>query len=365
MVKQLVDALEENSDRWGIDYFHVDARFSKTIDGVGGGGLRKVGLAVAFGLRAIWLRVRHGIDTMYYVPAPPRRVPIYRDWIIMLMCRPFFKRLVFHWHAYGIGEWLEGDASRGWERKMTQWLLGRADLSIVLSDYNRKDAEVLRSKDIAVVPNGIPDPCDDFSGTVERRAAGASAEVLRVLYLGHCTREKGLFDAVEAVVMANAELERRGGGRVELTVAGEFLDPAEREEFDAAAGEAVRYVGFVGGEAKSSAFTEHDCLCFPTRYAAESFGLVLVEALAFGLVPVVSDWRTVGELARGAGLKPVPPGDPDAFAAALVEVACAPRCDAVEAQRLRDHFLANFSAGAHLEAMAGALRGESESAQGS
>ena len=49
----------------------------------------------------------------------------------------------------------------------------------------------------------------------------------------------------------------------------------------------MRYCGFVAGEEKRRLFRESDCFCFPTYYPAESFGIVVIEAMAFEL-PVVA-----------------------------------------------------------------------------
>ena len=45
------------------------------------------------------------------------------------------------------------------------------------------------------------------------------------------------------------------------------------------------HVGFVGGNEKKAFFENADCLCFPTKYEAESFGLVAAEAwlIIYGL----------------------------------------------------------------------------------
>ena len=47
----------------------------------------------------------------------------------------------------------------------------------------------------------------------------------------------------------------------------------------------VDYRGFVSGAGKEEVFRESDCFCFPTYYAAESFGLALVEAMASAICP--------------------------------------------------------------------------------
>ena len=47
-------------------------------------------------------------------------------------------------------------------------------------------------------------------------------------------REKGLFDTLAAVALANADLSRKNFPvRLNLTVAGEFVNPADQIEFQA------------------------------------------------------------------------------------------------------------------------------------
>src|SRR6266508_6469467 len=92
-----------------------------------------------FCFQAIWYRARYGVTAFFYVPAPALRSAIYRDWIVMFFCRPFFKHTVFYWHAAGLGQWLT-EKSQLWERWLTRSLLGKPDLSIVLGESCRTDA---------------------------------------------------------------------------------------------------------------------------------------------------------------------------------------------------------------------------------
>ena len=39
------------------------------------------------------------LKIFYYVPAPGKRVALYRDWLVMFICRPFFSGVILHWHA--------------------------------------------------------------------------------------------------------------------------------------------------------------------------------------------------------------------------------------------------------------------------
>ena len=327
----------------GIECYHVNARVSQKLEDIGDFRISKFLLLIGYCAQAIWCRFRYGVTNLYYIPAPGKRSALYRDWLVMFLCRPFFRRIILHWHAAGLAKWLE-TVMQIHSRSITYRLLKRVDLSIVLSQYNKGDAEKLFARRIAVVGNGIPDPCPQFAAAVmprrrarlaarvkllagqqldlaERAEAGGDPQVFKVLFLAHCTRQKGLFDTVDAVALANRALRAaRSPLSLELIVAGDFISPAEREEFDErleqldlrVAGEAasagsdpaadrgwrcqVRCVGFVYGESKIRALTEADCFCFPTYYYAESFGLVLVEAMAFGLPLITTRWRSIPEL---------------------------------------------------------------------
>ena len=97
-------------NQFGIECYHVNARFSKTLEDIGEFQAGKIFLILFFCVQAIWCRFRHGVTNLYYVPAPGKPVALYRDWLVMLLCRPFFKRIILHWHAAGLAKWLETGA---------------------------------------------------------------------------------------------------------------------------------------------------------------------------------------------------------------------------------------------------------------
>ncbi len=365
-----------------IECYHVNARFSDALETVGRFQCRKMALILKYCGAAIWCRLRFGVRHLYYVPAPPGLRPaLYRDFMVMALCRPFFPQLIYHWHAVGLGDWLELHA-RPWERWLGRKLLAGPALSIVLAQFNRRDGEQLNSRRIAVVPNGIPDPCPRFAEQIlPRRQARAEARqralesrtasppaapesgprphVFQVVYLGLCHRQKGLFDILDAVATVHRSL-RGTALRVKLAVAGTFWDNSERAEFEqrirepdlTEGGPMVDYRGFVTGEDKTRLLQESDCLCFPTYYPAESFGLVLVEAMAFGLPVVTTTWRMIPELLPPGYPGLVPPQSPGRVADALLSVA-RQRYD----PSLRAHFLDYFTERQFAENMKAALAG--------
>jgi glycosyltransferase involved in cell wall biosynthesis len=358
----------------GIDCYHVNARFSETLEDVGEFRGGKVMLIFWYCLQALWLRFRYGARHLYYVPAPGKRVALFRDWLVMLFCRRFFDSVILHWHAAGMAKWLETASSSG-VRSLTYRLYRPVTLSIVLSRYNVADAEKLLSHRVLVVNNGIPDPCPDFTHDLRVRrleayahrrkifAGGKEAGVLtvNVLFLAHCSREKGVFAAILGVLAANQKLNARGlPMRLRLTIAGNFITDAEKAEYDRlredpVAAATVTYAGFVSGQRKSELLREADLFLFPTHYLGENQPVNLIEAMAFGVPLVTTRWRSLPEMLPAGHTGLVSGQDPDEIAEAVLRV-----LGEQSGEDMREHFRAHFTLERHLADLANAIRTAAE-----
>lgn len=342
MVATLLDGLKADPE---VEVLHVDARFSDTTRDIGAWRLTKLIRLVSACFRAWRLRWQHGPAVFYYVPAPAKRSALYRDIAVMLLCRPFFPKLVLHWHASGLGQWLVSEAT--WlERLLARAALGRADPSIVLAPELESDARLLQPKTVRVVPNCIPDRGEPPAR--RDRPADASGNVL---FLGLCTRDKGLFDTLEAVALANS-----AGRRCRLTVAGGFPSKAEQEEFrvrcERLGSHIAEYVGFADEARKRELFRNADVFCFPTRYPHEGQPLTIMEALAADLPIVATRWRAIPSMVPATHVWLVEPGHPAAIATALAAALDSPRPGGA----LRQHYLERFTPERHLAAAKAALQ---------
>lgn len=339
MVKLMLDGLHESErDAAPLHFFHVNARLSSNLEAIGKFSWLKLFLLLKYCVQAYFYRFVHRADAFYYVPAPGARAALYRDWIVMFVCRPVFKKTVLHWHAGGLGKWLDENAS-SWEKKLTHWLLGDVDLSIVLSEFGRCDAMRLSPREVAIVPNGIPDPCPNFEQTVlsdrERRfrERGAGTQTrFNILFIGACSGDKGLFATLDAVALLNQRFAaRKAAVAIQLHVAGDFVSREEMEMFERrikqlklknvdATTSMVIYRGHVQTDAKRTLFSEADCLCFPTRYPAEGQPVTIIEALAFGLPIIATRWRGIPEMVNGSAARLIDSQDSELIANALEEV---------------------------------------------
>src|SRR5881394_2956939 len=159
---------------FGIELYHVNTRLSKKLEDIGDLRVGKFVLLLMYCLQAVWCRFRYGVKNFYYIPAPGKPSALYRDWLVMAICRFFYKKIVLHWHAAGLAKWLEMVVQFR-TRSITYRLMKHVDLSIVPSKYNRADAEKIYSRQIKIVSNGIPDPCPDFDTTLLTRRRARSA----------------------------------------------------------------------------------------------------------------------------------------------------------------------------------------------
>ena len=353
-----------------IQCYHVNAQFSDGIEEVGVFQIRKLFRIFRFCMEAIWCRIRYRADVFYYIPAPPRRVPFFRDCVVLLLCRPFFKRIVYHWAASGLSDWLKSDASF-LERWLARLVLSHPDLSLVLAESRSDDATYFRSRRICVTPNGIRDPCPEFETLIRpnrlerlggrRKAteplvvAPAELKSYRVIFLAHCTRDKGLFDSIEAIGLANQQLKNSGSGvRMHLTVAGAFPCQADRDEFEnwhRVDPDHLHYAGFLDESAKNTLLAESDCLCFPSYYFAETQPVAIIEAMAFGLSVVATAWRGIPEMLPTQYPHLVPIRDPVALAQMLLE-----SMESDWTASLRHRFCENFTDARYIERLEEALQ---------
>lgn len=171
------------------------------------------------------------------------------------------------------------------------------------ADYIR----TLTDRTLHYIPNGVD--LETFK-PVRRQAPGARKTIL---FVGRLEHRKG----VEYLIKAFARLSR-GRDDVRLVIAGSGPDRAKLEALAAELGaQHVDFLGFVDNATKLRMLNEADLFCSPAIFG-ESFGLVLLEAMATGLVTVAGDNPGYSAVMQGRGaLSLVNPYDTADFARRL------------------------------------------------
>ena len=138
-----------------------------------------------------------------------------------------------------------------------------------------------------------------------RRSHPARADGSALLCVGAVTTLKG-YDVLAAALGPSATSSGPAGGGCDVDRAG----PRR-----AGLGDAVRLTGPMTRAELDATYAEADLLVLASR--AETYGMVVTEALAHGVPVIVSDVGGVREALGGTPGVLVPPGDPDALAGAL------------------------------------------------
>jgi len=291
-----------------IHFHHVRMAFSHDIQEVGTFRWKKILHLIQVFFHIVIVRFRTGSQILYYPPASPNMVPFLRDCVLLIGTRWLFKKTVFHFHANGLADLY---ARLPWLLQKAFWIAYRKPaLSIAISDYGKRDGQFLKSKGIVIIPNGIPEP--KILAAINRSAPNAMPEIL---FCGMVSEEKGVGILLEAC----AQLKQRGAF-FRCKIIGKAASEVEEKKFkdfiqNHQLEETVEFTGPLYDDNKWKAYAEANIFCFPTFYAAESFGLVAVEAMMFSLPVVATNWRGLPDIVLdGETGFLVPPKDATAIA---------------------------------------------------
>ena len=166
--------------------------------------------------------------------------------------------------------------------------------------------------DYKVIPNGVDIP--RFAGAVP--LARWQDGTPNVLFVGRHEPRKGLLDLLKA-----HRILRRTGYENRLLVVGSGPQEREARRYVATRGlQAVEFLGRVTDAEKAQLFRTADVFASPAT-GGESFGIVLLEAMAAGAPIVASDIHGYkGVVRRGREGLLVPPHEPKELATAIARL---------------------------------------------
>jgi glycosyltransferase involved in cell wall biosynthesis len=198
----------------------------------------------------------------------------------------------------------------------------RADRIVASSEHYAGQYRSRYGPRAVAIPWGV----DVRSAPPSRRKA--PPDPLNVLFVGQMRPYKG----VETLLAAVA-----GQPWVKLTLVGGGTELGTYERLGARFAAAnAEFLGRLSDERLQQQYDANDVVVLPSVTQSEAFGLVLLEGMAAGCVPVASDLPGVRDVAGPTGLL-VPPGRPGALRSALLEL----WCDSARLDRLKgDSWLA-------------------------
>jgi phosphatidyl-myo-inositol alpha-mannosyltransferase len=221
-----------------------------------------------------------------------------------------WQKVVGTFHAAADRNFFYGTCRRYLERKAR-----RLDRRLAVSEAARAFVSMYFPGDYEIVPNGID--CARFRPGVEPLPRYRDGRV-NVLFVGRMDPRKGVPYLCKAIPLVAREL----GGNARFMIVGEKglrarLCPRPSD----LRGAKLEWIGRVSPEELPRYYATADIFCSPAT-GRESFGIVLLEAMASGVAIAASDipgYRTIVTPGREGLL--VPPRDPEELARAIVSLA--------------------------------------------
>lgn len=191
-------------------------------------------------------------------------------------------RIIGHMH----GNELFQSNSLGMAGRLFLKNLSKCDRVICLNSFQRSELNRLSSGvNLVVVPNFSEEQISAESLQKKMVRPGGSRP-LKVLYLSNLLIEKGIVDYVSVAKQFDHGLE--------FVIAGKTLSSGcDGDIFVSDLLQVLpsncKYLGPVYGEEKFNLLKSSDVLIFPSVYPTEAQPIVLIEAMAFGVVPISYD----------------------------------------------------------------------------
>lgn len=193
--------------------------------------------------------------------------------------------------------------------------MSRLDGRIAVSTTAKSTAEIYHPGPYEIIPNGVD--VERFHPLVAPFPAWKDPAFTNILFVGRLDPRKGVQDLVAAM----PEVVMRTDGRARLLVVGDsYLRPQIMAGVPTSVREHVHFLGHVPSADLPRWYATGDIFCSPAT-GNESFGIVLIEAMAAGRAVVCSDipgYRTVVTPNKDAAV--FPPGDVPSLARALSQL---------------------------------------------
>lgn len=236
--------------------------------------------------------------SLAYLVSSQSRRGFYRDFLIVSLCRLFRIKVITHQYGANYNQMLNSMTKLELYclRKMTDYI----SAVIVEGEYMKHQFSFYKGYEekVKVIPNGLPNKCQYVNNPKEYN----NHEPFVLFYLSNLIYSKGYFDVLTAIDL----LINKYGLNVRCYFAGQFMRAADdphpnissKSHFENYIAQHnlhnyITYYPGLYGEEKKRIFNKSHAFILPTYYINEGQPVSILEAMSYGCVPIVTDYRHI------------------------------------------------------------------------
>lgn len=268
------------------------------------------------------------------------KASIIRDAPLVIFAKLLGKKIIVHLHG---GDYLFAKQPPGWMLFVLKWVFSGKTPVLVLSEA---EADAVKQKYSAKNVYVLPNCVDLNDAAVFNRVTNETAP-LRLLFIGRISNTKGLdfiYTALGGLKKANSSFK--------FIMAG--AGPQQEEyvqKFTTLLGSAFEFKGVVSGATKTALYQNSDVFLLPSLF--EGLPMSLLEAMSFGLVPVVTNVGSISTVVMNNQNGIITPLDENTTAAVLTTAVIELNSSRLRLQQMsteaKEYIFKNFSPAVYID----------------
>ncbi len=271
-----------------FECFFINLSTSDHLSEIGKHGIKKTLLILKLYLKVLKEIFVRRYDYCY-MTINSKGAGFYKDMIIVLILKISKYKLIYHYHNKGIA-----NVKKNWLINKLYRIQFKNSRTILLSKLLYGDIEKYVPEDMVYYcSNGIPQA--ENVDIELLNSLRLEKSVPELLFLSNMIREKGVFTLLEACKLLNLK-----GVMFRAVFIGAWFDIKEEDFMEyIVKNNLANYVSYAGkkyDDEKATYFSNADIFVFPTYYTYETFGLVNLEAMLYGLPVITTDEGAISEV---------------------------------------------------------------------